>query len=93
MVQHWRCYNPARLAAKGTMLEILRTNDPVLLSFVEAILADAGVTVLVADRHTSIIEGSIGVFPRRVLVPGDEGVVARRALTDAGLAMHLLAAP
>jgi Putative prokaryotic signal transducing protein len=72
------------------MLELLRTNDPVLLSFAEAVLGDAGITVLVADRHTSIIEGSIGIFPRRMLVHADDIGRARVALVDAGLAKHLM---
>ncbi len=72
------------------MLEILRTNDPVLLSFAEAVLSAADVRVLVADRHTSIIEGSIGIFPRRILVFADDIARARVALSDAGLAKHLM---
>ena len=67
------------------MLEILRTNNPVLLSFVEVLLRDAGVQPLVADGNMSIMEGSIGVLPRRLLVRSDEVIRARRVLEDAGL--------
>jgi hypothetical protein len=74
----------------GRMLEILCTNDPVLLSFAEAVLGDAGIVVLVADRHMSIIEGSIGIFPRRMLVRASDFGRARVALSDAGLAKHLM---
>lgn len=68
------------------MREILRTNNPVLLSFVEVLLRDAGVQPIIADGNMSIMEGSIGVLPRRILVRSDELARARRVLTEAGLA-------
>ena len=67
------------------MREILRSNNPVLLSFVEVLLRDAGVQPLVADGNMSIMEGSIGVLPRRILVSSDELIRARRVLEEAGL--------
>ena len=42
------------------MKELLRTNDPVELSFVQALLKDSGIESIVFDQHTSIMEGSIG---------------------------------
>ena len=72
-----------------SMIEILRANDPVLISAVEALLAAAGLNAYVADSYVSAIEGSIGAFPRRVLVPADEAAQARRILTDAGLGGEL----
>lgn len=71
------------------MIEILRTNDAVTLSFVEAVLNDEEIDHFVADRHISMIEGSIGAFPRRVLVPRDLRDRACRVLREAGLA-HML---
>ena len=68
------------------MVELLRTNDPVLISFVEALMRDAGVTFFVADQNMSIMEGSLGVLPRRVMVAEDELAKARSILTDAGIA-------
>ncbi|MCC2111156.1 MAG: DUF2007 domain-containing protein [Hyphomicrobiales bacterium] len=65
------------------MEELLKTNDPVLLSFVEALLAEAGIDHFVADRNMSIMEGSIGVLPRRVLVPRADLETARALLRDA----------
>jgi len=50
------------------MDEILRTNDIVLISFAEALLRDAGIEALVLDQNMSVIEGSLGILPRRVLV-------------------------
>jgi hypothetical protein len=72
--------------------ELLRTNDPVLLSFVEALLREARIAHAVADRNMSVIEGSLGILPRRVLVASDELAAARRLLHDAGLA-HELSTP
>ncbi|HEX7076343.1 MAG TPA: DUF2007 domain-containing protein [Hyphomicrobiaceae bacterium] len=67
------------------MREILRSNNPVLLSFVEVLLRDAGVQPLVADGNMSIMEGSIGVLPRRILVSTDDLTRARKVLQEAGL--------
>lgn len=71
------------------MVEVLRTNDPVLLSFARHVLAEAGIPVHVADQHTALIEGSIGIFPRRMLVAADDVAAARVALHAAGLAREL----
>lgn len=57
------------------MKELLRTNDLVRLSWVEALLADAGIVSLVLDEHTSLVEGSIGAIQRRMMV--DERDLAR----------------
>jgi hypothetical protein len=71
------------------MEEILRTNDIVLISFVETLLKEAGIAHFVADQNMSVIEGSIGILPRRVLVPADDVVAARRLLSDAGVGDEL----
>ena len=71
------------------MREILRTNDAVLLSAIEALLKSAGIDHFVADRNMSVMEGSIGIFPRRILVDEDEFETARRILTDAGYGAEL----
>ncbi len=71
------------------MVELIRTNDIVLIGFVESLLEGAGIAVLVADRHMSALDGSIGAIPRRILVPQDDARQARRLLTDAGLAAAL----
>lgn len=71
------------------MVELLRTNDPVLIGLVEALLKADRIPVLVADRFMSGLEGSIGAFPRRVLVPEDWAPKARRLLEEAGLSDEL----
>ena len=50
------------------MKELLRTNDVVRLSWAQALLRDAGIDCLVLDHHTSLVEGSIGAIPRRLMV-------------------------
>ncbi|MGH6842865.1 MAG: DUF2007 domain-containing protein [Methylocella sp.] len=71
------------------MIELLRTNDLVLISRVEAILAEIGVVVFVADRRMSALEGSLSFLPRRLLVAADAAPRARRALAAAGLGAEL----
>ena len=71
------------------MEEIIRTNDLVLISFVEALLRDAGIEHFVADQNMSVIEGSLGVLPRRVLVDAASADAARKLLEDAGVGAEL----
>ena len=65
------------------MRELLRTNDPVTLSWIQALLSEAGIGCVVLDSHTSILEGSIGAIPRRIMVADEELEKARRLLADA----------
>lgn len=71
------------------MQEIIRSNDPVLLSFVRAMLEGEGVNFLVVDGNMSVLEGSLGVLAARVLVPEDEAEEARRLLAENGLEHEL----
>ena len=67
------------------MIELVRTNDAVLLNFIEVLLRDAGLGVMIADQNMSVLEGSIGVLPKRLLVSGDDEARAKQILRDAGL--------
>jgi predicted AAA+ superfamily ATPase len=67
------------------MIELIRTNDAVIISFVESLLRDAGIECFVADQNMSVLDGSIGILPRRVMIGADDAVAARRLLTDAGI--------
>jgi hypothetical protein len=69
--------------------ELLRSNDPVLISFVSALLGEGGVGFSVADTNMSVLEGSIGALPRRVLVEEEQLARARRILTEAGIGHDL----
>ncbi len=73
----------------GSMTELIRSNDIVLMGFAQSLLEGAEIPVLVADQHMSLMEGSIGAFSRRLLVPDDHAGQARRLLTEAGLAHEL----
>jgi hypothetical protein len=63
---------------------VATSNDPVRLSFLSALLADAGIETVVLDTHTSQAEGSIGAIPRRLMVAPDDEARARRVLAEAG---------
>jgi hypothetical protein len=69
--------------------ELVRTNDIVLVSAVGALLDGAHIHHLVLDQNMSIIEGSLGVLPRRILVHDDDNLEARQLLRDAGLSHEL----
>jgi hypothetical protein len=72
------------------MLDILRSNDAVVMNLAQAVLGQAGIHVFVADQHMSIVEGSIGAFPRRLQVAAEDWVRAHRLLADAGLQAWLV---
>ena len=72
------------------MLELLRTTNPVMLSFVESLLKDSGIDYFVADRHVTAIDGLIGAFPFRVMVASQDAASARRTLIAADLGAELL---
>ena len=71
------------------MREIVRTNDMVLVSAVVALLDAANIRSMVFDQNMSVLEGSLGVLPRRILVADDQELQARQLLEDAGLAHEL----
>jgi hypothetical protein len=66
------------------MREILRSNDVVRLSWIEALLSDAGIESVILDTHTSVLEGSIGPIPRRLCVADEDYSRARAVLVSAG---------
>lgn len=65
------------------MKEVLRSNNLVYLSFAEAVLAEAGIETLVFDSHMSVMEGSVGALPRRLMVDDDMVDRARALLAAA----------
>ena len=71
------------------MIELIRTNDVVLLSFAESLMRDAEIPCMIADQSMSVLEGSLGLLPKRLLVAEDLADEARRLLIDAGLEAEL----
>ena len=54
------------------MVELLKSNDLVLISYVIHLLAEEGIEAMVFDEYISAVEGSIGAFPRRIMVDNDD---------------------
>lgn len=71
------------------MRELVRTNDAVLISAIEALLKGAQIEHMVVDQNISVLEGSIGIFPRRILVDEKEFEAAQALLEDAGFGHEL----
>jgi hypothetical protein len=67
------------------MVELLRTNDPVFLGWVDALLRDGGIGTILLDQHMSVLEGSINALSRRLMVADDDEARARALLREAGV--------
>lgn len=72
-----------------SMIAIIKTNNPVTLSFAQAVLRDSNIEFFTADTHVSVLEGSIGVIPRRLMVLEDDVDDAQKALVANGLGKEL----
>ena len=66
------------------MQVVAQSTDPVRISFLAALLRDAGIACMVLDAHISAMEGGIGAFPRRLVVPSEDAARARQVLAEAG---------
>ena len=71
------------------MRELVRTNNVVLVSAIGALLDGAGIPYSVLDQNMSVLEGSLGILPRRILVDDERYDEACRVLKDAGLAHEI----
>jgi Putative prokaryotic signal transducing protein len=67
------------------MKELLRTNDPTEIAFATALLDAEGIAVFDLDVHMSVLEGSIGILPRRLMVRDQDAFLARALLRDNGI--------
>jgi hypothetical protein len=70
-----------------SMVELLRTNDLVYLSFVQHTLNEAGIEHLVLDQYASAVEGSISAIPRRIVLDEKnllcaQGLIGNLSLTN-----------
>lgn len=75
----------AFLSLDTPMKELMRSTDPTAIAFARALLHGEGIEVFDLDVHMSVLEGSIGILPRRLMVRDDDHMAARRVLTDNGL--------
>ena len=71
------------------MRELVRTNNMVLVSAIGALLDGAKIPHVVLDQNMSVLEGSLGILPRRMLVADEDVDAARRLLTEGGLGHEL----
>lgn len=67
------------------MKELLRTNDPTVIAFATALLEGEDIDSFQMDVHMSVLEGSIGVLPRRLMVRDADFFLASRVLKDNGI--------
>jgi hypothetical protein len=65
------------------MRDVLKTNNAVLLNFAQVVLSDVGIETVVFDSHMSIMDGSLGILPRRLMVLESDYERARRVLSEA----------
>lgn len=64
------------------MKELIRTNDPVLLSYLTHRLVEAGIEPFEMDVHMSLMEGSLGILPKRIMVVDDDYAGAQKILDE-----------
>jgi len=67
------------------MKELLRTTDPTVIAFATALLDGEGIDAFPLDVHMSVLEGSIGILPRRLMVRDKDHFRARKVMTDNGI--------
>ena len=67
------------------MKELLRSTDPTIIAFATALLEGEGIEVFDLDVHTSILEGSLGILPRRLMVLERDWVEARSVIRANGI--------
>ncbi len=67
---------------------LLKTNDVVLISYVRSVLDEHDITVFEFDVNMSVLEGSIGVLPRRIMVADQHHTQAVRVLEQAGITIE-----
>lgn len=67
------------------MRELVRSNNAVMLSYLQSVLRDSGIDAVLLDQNMSIMEGSLGVLPRRLMVPDERFEAARQLALDCGI--------
>ena len=64
------------------MKELIRTNDPTVVAFAKALLKGEDIEFFEMDVHMSVLEGSIGILPRRIMVHSKDHFRASAVLRD-----------
>ena len=72
------------------MKQLLRTNDPTQIAFAKALLSGEDIDCFEMDVHTSVLEGSIGILPRRLMVRDSDLFIARAVLKDNGFDLEAM---
>jgi hypothetical protein len=72
------------------MRDLVTTNDPVLLNYMQVLLKDAGIDVAVFDGNMSSVQGTLGAVQQRLAVPEEHWAQARRLLDEAGLGQWIV---
>lgn len=72
------------------MRDLVTSNDPVLLNFVQVLLKDAGIAAVVFDGNMSTVQGTLGAVQQRIAVPDEAWARARRLLDEAGLGQWIV---
>jgi hypothetical protein len=67
------------------MKELLRTTDPTVIAWATALLDGEDIETFTFDVHMSILEGGVGIFPRRLMVRDEDLFIARAVLADNGI--------
>jgi len=75
----------------AAMKELFRTNNPTVISYVEHLMKEAGLKAFVMDSNASILDGSVGVLPRRIMIVDEDYERARKVLIEADLEHELKA--
>ncbi|MCR9145953.1 MAG: DUF2007 domain-containing protein [Rhodobacteraceae bacterium] len=70
------------------MKQLLSTTDPTVIAFAKALLQGEGIDCFELDVNMSILEGGIGIFPRRLMVAEADLIRAQRAMTDNGITVN-----
>ena len=69
------------------MKQLLSTTDPTIIAFAKALLQGEGINCFEMDVNMSVLEGGIGLFPRRIMVADDDYLPAARVMRDNGIAV------
>lgn len=71
------------------MKELLRSNDVILINWLQVLLKNDGIDTVVFDEYTSVMEGSLGAIQRDIMVFSNQYLNAWKLIKEAGKADQL----